>query len=68
MILKTDPRVANLERADGEMRVTLHDPGLHHGFLVECLVAANVAVDAVAPHQLKLEDVFLRLTGRSLVD
>jgi ABC-2 type transport system ATP-binding protein len=61
-LLKTDPRVAHIEHADGEMRVTLRDPALHHGFLVERLVAANIAVDAVAPHQLKLEDVFLRLT------
>lgn len=61
-LLKTDPRVAHIEHADGEMRVTLRDPTLHHGFLIERLVAASIAVDAVAPHQLKLEDVFLRLT------
>ena len=32
------------------------------GFLIERLVAAGIKVHSVAPHQLKLEDVFLRLT------
>ena len=40
----------------------LHDPDLHHHFLVEKLVARHVKVHSVTPEQLKLEDVFLRLT------
>lgn len=61
-LIKSDPRVSAVERSPGEMRVTLHDAEMHHGFLVQRLVEANIAIDAVAPHQLKLEDVFLRLT------
>jgi len=35
---------------------------LHHAFLVEKLVGAGIKLHSIAPHQLKLEDVFLRLT------
>jgi len=61
-ILKTDARVSDLELVDGELRVTLHDPELHHHFLTERLVAAGIRLHSIAPHQMKLEDVFLRLT------
>jgi hypothetical protein len=40
----------------------LHDPALHHHFLIERLVSANIQLHAVSPQQMKLEDVFLRLT------
>jgi ABC-2 type transport system ATP-binding protein len=60
--LKSDPRVDQIERQATELLVTLHDPALHHSFLVERLVAAGIKVHSIAPHQLKLEDVFLRLT------
>ena len=60
--LKSDPRVDQIERFEGELQVTLHDPNLHHSFLVERLVGAGIQVHSIAPHQLKLEDVFLRLT------
>jgi ABC-2 type transport system ATP-binding protein len=46
----------------GELLVTLADGAPHHHGLIERLAAAGVRIDAVAPHQLKLEDVFLRLT------
>ena len=42
--------------------ITLRDPTLHHSFLLETLLARQVKIHSVAPHQLKLEDVFLRLT------
>jgi hypothetical protein len=44
------------------LQVTLTDPRVHHYFLMERLVGANIPLDSVAPHQMKLEDVFLRLT------
>jgi ABC-2 type transport system ATP-binding protein len=60
--LQDDPRVDKVERRSGQLFVTLHDPDLHHHFLVEKLVARHVKVHSVTPEQLKLEDVFLRLT------
>lgn len=60
--LRTDPRVDQVETEDGQLMVTMHDPTVHHHCLIERLVAANVRINAIAPHQLKLEDVFLRLT------
>ena len=62
--LTQDGRVNRVERVgtNGQLQVTLHDPELHHGFLIERLVAAGVQIDSVHPEKLKLEDVFLRLT------
>ncbi|HEX2971972.1 MAG TPA: ABC transporter ATP-binding protein [Tepidisphaeraceae bacterium] len=64
-VLKTDPRVDRVEMAGLELLVTLHDPEMHHHFLIEQLVAGNVQVHSVAPRQLKLEDVFRRLGDHS---
>src|SRR6266581_821921 len=61
-VLKTDERVDQVDVIGSELQVTLTDPRLHHFFLMERLVAANIPLDSVAPHQMKLEDVFLRLT------
>jgi ABC-2 type transport system ATP-binding protein len=61
-VLRTDPRVAEVETVGSELQVTLTDPSVHHHFLMERLVAANIPLHSVAPHQMKLEDVFLRLT------
>ena len=67
--LLADPRIERVEPVPGrdgdacpELLVTLRDAAMHHGFLVELLVARRIPVHSVAPHQLKLEDVFLRLT------
>jgi ABC-2 type transport system ATP-binding protein len=68
--LRGDSRVDRVERQPpqpgqmnaGSLLVTLHDPNLHHGFLVERLVACNIQIDSIHPEKLKLEDVFLRLT------
>src|SRR5437762_5286557 len=62
IVLEGDERIDRIEQNNGELMVTLRDPALHHHFLVELLVAKNIALHSVAPHQLKLEDVFLRLT------
>ena len=60
--LADDPRVDKVDRRGQQIHVTLHDPDLHHSFLVERLVARQIHVHSVTPEQLKLEDVFLRLT------
>jgi ABC-2 type transport system ATP-binding protein len=60
--LRSDPRIDGIDRRNGELLVTLHDPAMHHHFLIERLVHANVRLNSIAPQQLKLEDVFLRLT------
>ena len=60
--MKADPRVNQIEQVENDLQITLHDPALHHGFLVERLVAEGIQVHSIALHQLKLEDVFLRLT------
>ncbi len=61
-VLKTDDRVNDVEVIGSELQVTLTDPRVHHFFLMEKFVSANIPLDSVAPHQMKLEDVFLRLT------
>ena len=60
--LRADNRVDRVDSDNGELMVTLSDPTVHHSFIVETLVARKIQVHSVAPHQLKLEDVFLRLT------
>jgi hypothetical protein len=61
-ILERDSRIEKIERSNGQLLVTLRDASMHHHFLIESLVAAGLRVHSVAPQQLKLEDVFLRLT------
>ena len=66
--MQEDARVERVERSGdrngnaGELLVTLCDATMHHGFLIELLVARRIVIHSVAPQQLKLEDVFLRLT------
>lgn len=61
-LLQSDARVELVERIAGELQVRLRDPAQHHHCLIERLVAAGIQLHSVAPHQMKLEDVFLRLT------
>src|SRR5688572_10053692 len=44
--LRGDPRVDAIDRRNGELLVTLHDPDLHHHFLIERLVQANVRLNS----------------------
>ena len=64
--LQEDTRIERVERnlssTNGELLITLRDPDQHHGFLIELLVARHIPIDSITPQQLKLEDVFLRLT------
>ena len=62
LALRDDPRVDKVDQRGDQLFVTLHDPDLHHHFLVEKLVARHIKVHSVTPEQIKLEDVFLRLT------
>jgi hypothetical protein len=61
-ILRGDSNVESVAQTNGELLVTLRDANVHHHVLIERLTAANIRLHAVAPQQLKLEDVFLRLT------
>jgi ABC-2 type transport system ATP-binding protein len=61
-VLKTDSRVDRIDLVGSELQVSLTDPTQHHHFLLEKLVAASIELHSIAPHQMKLEDVFLRLT------
>jgi ABC-2 type transport system ATP-binding protein len=61
-VLKMDSRVDEVKVLGKELHVTLHDASTHHHFIMELLVGAQVKLDGVAMLQLKLEDVFLRLT------
>ena len=42
--------------------ITLADAATHHHFMIEILLARGIRIQSIMPHQLKLEDVFLRLT------
>lgn len=61
-VLRREPGVEAVQQTDGQLLVTLRDPTAHHHALIASLTAAGVRLHAVAPQQLKLEDVFLRLT------
>jgi ABC-2 type transport system ATP-binding protein len=61
-VLESDPRIDHVENTDGELMITLRDATMHHSFIIETLSAKKIQLHSIAPHQLKLEDVFLRLT------
>ncbi len=60
--LRDDPRIATIERNNGQLVVTLADPTVHHHFLIDRLIAHNISIHSITPEQIRLEDVFLRLT------
>jgi len=61
-VLKRDPRIDQIDIREDEMHITLHDATLHHHFIADLLVAEKIKVHSLSPHQMKLEDVFLKLT------
>lgn len=61
-MLKADARISAVEAVGDELHVTLAANDLHHGFIAELLVGARVPIDSIQQQQIKLEDVFLRLT------
>jgi len=60
--LRDDPGVLEVERQNEQLIVTLADPTVHHHFLIDRLVSRNIAIHSIAPEQIRLEDIFLRLT------
>jgi ABC-2 type transport system ATP-binding protein len=60
--LRSDGRVESAEFVNGEIHATLRDDAMHHYVLIEILIGEGVKIHAIAPQELKLEDVFLRLT------
>jgi len=61
-VLSADPRVATADRHGDALHVTLRDASSHHYFIAEVLVSHSIPVHSLTPEQIKLEDVFLRLT------
>jgi ABC-2 type transport system ATP-binding protein len=61
-LLSEDPRIGSVDRNNGLLMVHLKDPSQHHSFIVDVLVSRGMAIHSVTPEQVKLEDVFLRLT------
>lgn len=61
-LLREDARISRVERANGQLLVHLQDPDQHHAFIVEKLVSKGIGIDSISREQIKLEDVFLRLT------
>jgi ABC-2 type transport system ATP-binding protein len=60
--LANDSRVTRIEMHGTQLRVTLDSPETHLQFVIEKLIAAGVRIDAIAPENLSVEEVFLRLT------
>jgi len=60
--ISSDPRVGTVEIISGVIHITLADPQQHHHFIAETLVAAGIGIHSITLEQIKLEDVFLRLT------
>ena len=60
--ISSDPRVGTVEIISGVIHITLTDPQQHHHFIAETLVAAGIGIHSITLEQIKLEDVFLRLT------
>lgn len=61
-VLRRDPRIAKVELRQQRLHVTAADPELHHHFMIPLLADANLLIHSIQPEQMKLEDVFLRLT------
>lgn len=61
-LLRADEHVERVDQNNGELHVVLKDHNQHHHFLIDKLVRGGIRLDSVTPQQLKLEDVFLRLT------
>lgn len=61
-LLLDDPSISRVDRNGAQLLVHLRDANLHHAFIIEKLVSRGIAIHSVTPEQVKLEDVFLRLT------
>jgi len=61
-LLREDPRIAKVEEAGNQLILALKDANQHHSFVVDLLVAQGISIHSITPEQIRLEDVFLRLT------
>ncbi len=61
-LLRSDSRIERVDHDNGTLMITLADAATHHHFMIEILLARGIRIQSIMPHQLKLEDVFLRLT------
>jgi ABC-2 type transport system ATP-binding protein len=62
MCLQNDSRIRSVEIREGLIMVTLADETMHHHFMIELLTTRGFQIESIAPHKLRLEDVFVRLT------
>ena len=61
-LLREDPRIAKVEEAGNQLILSLKDANQHHSFVIDLLVAQGISIHSITPEQIRLEDVFLRLT------
>lgn len=61
-LLIKDPRIAKVEEAGNQLILSLKDANQHHSFVIDLLVAQGISIHSITPEQIRLEDVFLRLT------
>lgn len=61
-LLREDPRIAKVEDAGDQLILSLKDADQHHSFVIDLLVAHGISIHSITPEQIRLEDVFLRLT------
>jgi hypothetical protein len=56
------PEIADVTCKGQDLSITLSDGHENDGFLARTLVNAGVAILAIEPQKLKLDDAFLQLT------
>ena len=61
-LLSTLPEIADVTCKGQDLSVTFSDSHENDGFLARTLVQADVAIVAIEPQKLKLDDAFLQLT------
>src|SRR5688572_22538861 len=61
-LLKTHPEVAQTEKVDGQMKVTLASQDTDPSFLADTLVRGGARVTGLWEEELGLEEVFMRVT------
>jgi ABC-2 type transport system ATP-binding protein len=61
-LIRANPHVERVTREGQQLHVTLQSSQTHHHFLIELLLSNGFQLQSITPEQLKLEDVFLRVT------
>jgi ABC-2 type transport system ATP-binding protein len=65
-IVLRDARVVSAIRDNGQLTVELVPEQPSHHFLLELLITSGLRIASFTPHQIKLEDAFLKLTKGAL--